>query len=183
MIALPPAWRWLLREASPRMLVEAVALFGTLEVSGDGSNPEIIAWADEIGGWVGDWYNDDAVPWCGLFIGIVAKRAGKAVRQDMLGARNWLKWGNPVAGEPVLGDVLVFSRKGGGPRGGHVGLYVGEDSEAYHVLGGNQGNAVSIIRVEKDRLLGARNSYSIGQPANCRRVWCEPDGALSVNEA
>jgi cell wall-associated NlpC family hydrolase len=34
----------------------------------------------------------------------------------------------------MLGDVLVFRRGGGG----HVALYVGEDEEAFHVLGGNQ---------------------------------------------
>ena len=36
----------------------------------------------------------------------------------------------------MLGDILTFKRNGGG----HVGLYVGEDKDCYHVLGGNQGN-------------------------------------------
>jgi len=162
------------------MLTEAIKLYGTLEVSGDGSNPAIIAWAEEIGGWIDDFYQDDAVPWCGLFIGILAKRAGKPVRQDMLGARNWLKWGNPVMGAPELGDVLVFARKGGG----HVGLYVGEDEEAFHILGGNQSDSVSITRILKSRYLGARNFYAIGKPVNCRRIMVTADGApLSTNEA
>ena len=32
--------------------------------------------------------------------------------------------GRPIAGDPVLGDILVFHRAGGG----HVGIYVGEDA-------------------------------------------------------
>jgi len=33
-----------------------------------------------------------------------------------------------------------------------VGFYVGEDATHLHVLGGNQGDAVSITRIPKDRL-------------------------------
>jgi len=39
---------------------------------------------------------------------------------------------------------------------GHVGFYAGEDERAYHVLGGNQSDSVSITRIPKDRLLEAR---------------------------
>lgn len=176
---LPESYADLAAEPGPLMLIEGLALHGIRETSGPGSNPVVTGWADEIGGWLASFYKDDSIPWCGLFTGVIAKRAGKPVRQDMLGARNWLKWGNAVSGRPVLGDVLVFER----PGGGHVGLYVGEDATAFHVLGGNQGDAVSIVRVAKSRLLGARNFYAIGQPANCRRIWRKPDGGLSVNEA
>lgn len=36
---------------------------------------------------------------------------------------------------------------------GHVGFYVGEDAKGYYVLGGNQGDKVSVVRIAKDRLL------------------------------
>jgi uncharacterized protein (TIGR02594 family) len=176
---VPAAYRDLLDEPGPRMLKEALRLYGTLEVGGDGSNPTILAWAQEIGGWVADFYKDDQIPWCGLFVGIVAKRAGKPYRQDMLGARNWMWWGNQVDGLPVLGDVLVFTRG----AGGHVGLYVGEDEVAYHVLGGNQSDSVNVTRVLKGRLLAARNYYAIGQPSNCRRIFRSKAGEISTNEA
>jgi uncharacterized protein (TIGR02594 family) len=114
-----------------------------------------------------------------LFVGVVAARAGKPIRSKLLSARDWLNWGSPVIGAPVLGDVLVFARG----SGGHVGLYVAEDRDAYHVLGGNQGDAVSIDRVSKDRFLGARNHYATAQPDNCRRIQMGADGPLSMNEA
>ncbi len=65
--------------------------------------------------------------------------AGIDVVEKPLWALSWSNWGNPVS-EPMLGDILTFKRTGGG----HVGIYVGEDLTHYHVLGGNQGNSVSV---------------------------------------
>ena len=52
--------------------------------------------------------------------------------------------------------AIVFWRGKRDGWKGHVGFYAGEDADAFHVLGGNQGNAVSIVRIGRDRLLGAR---------------------------
>lgn len=164
------------------MIAEALKLYGTKEVPGDRSNPEILAWADEVGGWIGEWYEYDAVPWCGLFVAIVAKRAGFPFTQEALGAKNWLKWGQPILPENAsLGDVLVFGREGGG----HVGLYVGEDGDAYHVLGGNQSDAVNITRIAKSRLLGVRRPiWKVKQPDSVRKIKLKTAGGpLSRNEA
>jgi hypothetical protein len=60
--------------------------------------------------------------------------------------------------------VLVFQR----PGGGHLGFYVGEDERAYHVLGGNQGDCVSITRIAKDRCIAIR--WPSGQPVNGKPV-------------
>ena len=175
MVKLPEAYAWLAQEPGPRMLVEALRLYGTTEKAGAANNPTIIAWSGEcsVAG-----YGADCVPWCGLFLATVAHCAGKPLPEKPLWARDWLHWGTAVQ-IPELGDVLVFSREGGG----HVGLYVGEDARTYHVLGGNQGDAVSIRRLAKNRLLGARRCYRIGPPANVRRVWLRVSGALSTNEA
>lgn len=54
----------------------------------------------------------------------------------------------------MLGDALTFKRNGGG----HVGIYVGEDSTCYHVLGDNQSNMVCITRIEKTRCSGIRRT-------------------------
>ena len=40
--------------------------------------------------------------------------------------------------------------------GGHVGFAIGQDVAHFFVLGGNQSDAVTITRVTKSRLLGAR---------------------------
>jgi cell wall-associated NlpC family hydrolase len=80
----------------------------------------------------------------------------------------------------MLGDVLTFKRDGGG----HVGIYVGEDDKHYHVLGGNQGNSVSISRIAKTRLYKARRTtWKIAQPANVRVVKLEAKGVITTNEA
>lgn len=82
---------------------------------------------------------------------------------------------------PMLGDVLVFAR---GRVSGHVGVYVGEDATAYHVIGGNQGDSVSIKRIARSRLLGARRCpWRVNQPSNVRRVQLAASGAVSANEA
>ncbi len=73
--------------------------------------------------------------------------AGVASPKVAVRASSWGTWGRQLTA-PRLGCVLVFTRAGGG----HVGFYVGEDNTAYHVLGGNQGNSVSVTRLEKSRL-------------------------------
>lgn len=176
---LPEKYKWLLNEGAPKMLVEAIRHFGTLEHVGPGSNPDITKWAKEVG--VSGWYADDDVPWCGLFVGVVAKRSGYPHTLNLLSALSWLKWGEGITrGREMLFDVLVFSRTGGG----HVGFYVGENDTAFLVYGGNQSNAVGFAWIDKKRLVGARRPiYKIGEPKNVRKVYYELDGELSKNEA
>jgi uncharacterized protein (TIGR02594 family) len=175
---LPERYGWLAREPGPRMIVEALRLHGTHEVPGAVSNPVIIAWAKEIGERVADVYKADSIPWCGLFMAVVAQRAGKAFPLHPLWALSWSAFGSKTT-LPKLGDVLVFVRNGGG----HVALYVGEDAEAYHCLGGNQSDAVTIKRIVKSRLYAARRPLYHNQPANVRRIHLASTRALSLNEA
>lgn len=116
------AYAWLNDEPAPRMLLEALKLYGTLETPGAGDNPVILAWADELRGqsayakWAADWYEDDSIPWCGLFMAVVADRANIDRRPDRnppekyLSAAEWAKFGVPVSKHlAILGDVLVFT--------------------------------------------------------------------------
>ena len=74
----------------------------------------------------------------------------------------------------------VFKRDGGG----HVGIYVGEDKTHYHIIGGNQGNEVSIMRIAKNRMHEARRTaWKIAQPYNVRVIKLESQGRISQNEA
>lgn len=174
----PSQYRWLLDEPGPKILKEALNCYGVAEFKGDANNPVIIEWAKEVGGWIGSWYVEDSVPWCGLFMAVCAKRAGFPFNQKALAAKEWVNWGQP-APVPMLGDVLVFTRNGGG----HVGLYVGEDHEAFHVLGGNQSDAVNVTRILKSRLLTARRcAWKIAQPENVRRIALAASGTVSENE-
>jgi uncharacterized protein (TIGR02594 family) len=175
---LPSRYAWLAREPGPKMIVEALKLFGTMEAAGSANNPTIVAWAKEVGGEVADVYKADSIPWCGLFMAVVAMRAGKEPPKHPLWALSWSAFG-ANAPAPALGDVLVFTRS----SGGHVGLYVGEDASAYHVLGGNQSDRVCITRIAKARLYAARRPLYRVEPANVRPIRLESTGALSLNEA
>ena len=188
------AFAWLNAEPGPKMIVEALKLYGALEKPGAGSNPTILAWADELGAgvasayarWASRWYDDDAKPWCALFMAVVAKRAGKIPPDLFLGARNWEGWGTKSP-KAALGDVLVFVRSGGG----HVGLYVGENADHYWFLGGNQGDtehgrkgdSVGIAPIAKARCTAVRRPpYSV-LPNNVRSITIAASGAASTNEA
>jgi uncharacterized protein (TIGR02594 family) len=175
-VKLPKEYEWLNAEPTPRMLIEALKEYGVKEHPGDEDNPVIIGWAKETG--LDRTYRDDLTPWCGLFMAVVAKRAGKSVPATPLWARSWANWGSatPLA---MLGDVLVFTRRGGG---GHVGIYVGEDSSCYHVLGGNQQDMVCIVRLLKSRCIAVRRQYKTAVPSNVRRIYLEASGAISVDE-
>lgn len=178
-MTLPAAYRWLTTLGLlPRVISEALKEYGTIEVPGPGNNPKIVGWGDEIGGAVDKAYTADSIPWCGLFAAIVCKRAGKAIPDAPLWALNWAKFG-VKADRPSLGDVLVFKRNGGG----HVGFYVGEDPGAFHVLGGNQSDAVTITRIAKDRLYAVRRPVMKVPPASMKPYQLAAAGKLSVNEA
>ena len=175
-MALPRAYQWLQQEEAPRHMLKAVELYGIKETVGSKHNPVIMGWAKETD--LDNIYTADEIPWCGLFVAVVIKRASRPVVADPLWALNWGKFGTAVD-DPMFGDILTFVR----PGGGHVGFYVGEDDSAYHVLGGNQGNAVSVIRIEKTRLKKAVRPNYINPPVNVRKIFLSSNGQLSTNEA
>lgn len=171
-------YSYLKKESAPKILVEALKLNGTCELLGKDNNPKILSWAKELG--LEKTYTADEIPWCGLFIAYVCLKAGKEVVQNPLWARNWAKWGVKQT-EAMLGDILVFER---GANSGHVGIYVGEDKTAYHVLGGNQGDRVSIVRILKTRCIAIRRTkWTNAQPENVRKITLGASNELSTNEA
>jgi len=95
-------------------------------------------------------------PWCGDFVETCIRVAlpGEpllgALGTNPYWARNWLLFGQAV--QPIPGAVMIFERG----SGGHVGFTVGQDDTHFFVLGGNQSDAVTIARIAKTRLLGAR---------------------------
>jgi len=172
------SYPWLSTIQLPGLVREGMATLGTREVVGPQHNPVILGWAKEVG--LEAVYRADETPWCGLWMAVVAQRAGWSVVHGPLWARNWARFG-AASPEPGLGDVLAFTRPNGG---GHVGLYIAEDDEAFHVLGGNQGDAVSIARIAKARLIAARRPvWRVAQPASVKPYRITRAGTLSTNEA
>jgi uncharacterized protein (TIGR02594 family) len=159
-------------------LLEAARLRGLRETLGTASNPVITDWADDLK----MPYAGDDVPWCGLFVGHCL-RSGLPeadLPANILGARQWLQFGTPVT--PQLGAVMVFWR--GTPTGwqGHVGFCWAEDDACFHILGGNQADSVSITRIDRRRLLGARWPQGLVGPG-IRRAASAEGKLISVNEA
>jgi uncharacterized protein (TIGR02594 family) len=177
MSKLPSAYQWLERiDPLPRMIRYALDTFGTIEAPGVANNPTIMGWAKEVG--LSASYGGDAIPWCGLFMAVMAKRAGKAIPDKPLWALSWARFGN-TADSAALGDVLVFKRDGGG----HVGLYVGEDGTAFHVLGGNQSDRVCFTRIARTRLYAIRRPIYRVMPASAKAFLLAATGGFSRTEA
>ena len=166
---------------APLMIKEAVRIgkLNTHEIPGAKSNPEILKLAEIAG--VKHIYKNDDVAWCAVAQSAICVLANKEVpfeNYDRLRARSFLNFGTPVK-EPMLGDVLVFERKGGA----HVGMYVGEDPLYYHVVGGNQQNQFNVIRIAKNRLTGARRPKYKVTPKSVKKIFLNPIGSVSTNEA
>jgi uncharacterized protein (TIGR02594 family) len=157
---------------------EAKRLFGLREGQGARDNPTIIDWADQLG----IDYDHDDIAWCGLFVAhcIGATLTDEPLPANPLGARNWARFGETAT--EALGAILVFWRESPNSGKGHVGFYHGQDDGAYHVLGGNQSDSVSITRVAKNRLLAIRRPSTPG-PLAGGPVLVKADSALSLNEA
>lgn len=114
--------------------------------------------------WLMDWLKRDSRslgdpsknPWCGDFVetcirmGLPDEPLLGALGANPYWARNWLLFGQTV--QPIAGAVLIFERG----SGGHVGFVIGQDDANFYVLGGNQSDAVTVARITKSRLLGAR---------------------------
>ena len=133
----------------PTWIEEARKHIGTSEIKGAQHEPKILRWWRMIkrGG-----IKTDEVPWCAAFVGACLEAAG--IRSSRFeSAKSYLNWGQQLC-YPAYGCVVVFSRDGGG---GHVGFVVGFDQRhRLLVLGGNQGDKVSIAPFDRSRVAGYR---------------------------
>jgi len=100
------------------------------------------------------------LPWCAGFVSYCAKKAGYNLRYT-LRAKDFLKLGIQVS-RPKSGDLIVFSRKGGGHVGivsgvygnniitieGNLGKYPAKVKECHYELGQIK-NLIGFIRLEK----------------------------------
>lgn len=123
------------------------------------------------------------IAWCGAFVGMViaATLPKEPLPANMLGSRNWLKFGKDLK-EPKLGAIAVFWRGSKDGWQGHVGIVVGHDKNYLHILGGNQSDSVSIVKISKSRLLGYRYPTTYAEPDQAL-AYSVFNGTISVNEA
>lgn len=123
------------------------------------------------------------IAWCGAFTGMImaATLPKEPLPANMLGSRNWLKFGKEIK-EPKFGAVVVFWRGSKDGWQGHVGIVVGHDKTYVHVLGGNQSDSVSVAKISKSRLLGYRWPTTYAEPDQVL-AYSVFNGAISLNEA
>lgn len=128
----------------------AQTFIGVKEVKGMIDNPMILAFlkADD------PWPEHDEVPWCSGFMNFICKCCATR-RSRSLAAISWLNIGYVILDikECVAGfDIVILSREGGN----HVGFYIKHDDTHVWLLGGNQGDQVSIAAFPRTRIKGIR---------------------------
>lgn len=131
----------------------AMRFVGTKEVSGAISNPLILAMLKLDNDWPED---DSTTPWCAAFTSFVCWLL-RLPRSKSLAAKSWLGVGRPVSlTEAHVGFDVVILNRSDSPTAGHVGFYAGQDKDRVYVLGGNQGDAVSVAMFHVERIAGIR---------------------------
>lgn len=167
---------------APAWIVEATKHIGLKEIPGPKHNPTILQWIKNLGG----WFTDDETPWCGTFIAQCLKEAGRGVPKHWYRALAYESYGTRLA-KPAYGCIGVMSRTGGG----HVAFIVGETKDGKYLvgLGGNQSNAVNLMKFDKSRFTAfVWPSYSnnvASSPYQSRYMLPKYDNSLktSSNEA
>lgn len=142
----------------PSWLALAHQEIGVAEFAGSPTNPRIGEYFQSSIGKIPQ--DGDEIAWCSAFANWVMETSG-IEGTNSLAARSWENWGDRLR-EPVAGAVTVFSRSDpGNAFAGHVAFLVSGPSEGeVIVLGGNQGNRVSIGSYPVDGIKGGM-SYKL----------------------
>ena len=127
----------------PRWLTLARAELGIREGAGQANEPKVLAYFRDAGF---PGIRADSTAWCAAFVGAMLARAALAP-SGSLAARAYERWGVGLPG-PRLGCVGVKRRGTSAGRGtswqGHVGFVVAANPARIVMLGGNQGDRVSV---------------------------------------
>lgn len=161
-------------------IAEGKKFLGLAEIPGAAHNKTIQGWLRALRA----WWDDDETPWCGVFVAHCAQVAGLAMPKEWMRAKEWNTVGIQLTA-PAVGCIVTFTRQGGG----HVGFVVGKDQRGnLMVLGGNQGNKVSIApfspgRVSQYRFPVNKDTKAVEFPINYNLPVISSNGRLSTNEA
>lgn len=163
----------------PIWLSKARTYVGLKEIPGPATNTTIAGWLAKL---KAPW-KDDETAWCGTFVASMFDSVGITPVKGWAGARNWLNFGIKLPA-PGVGCVVVFWRGQLTGWSGHVGFVIGKDKNGnLMVLGGNQGDAVSIKPFERTRVLGYRWPAGVPTPTINELPVLTSDGRVSTNEA
>ena len=116
------------------------------EIKGKNHNPRILQYHK----FTSLKASTDEIPWCSAFENFIVQKCGNNGTNSAM-ARSWEKWGKELK-KPIPGCIVVLSR-GENPMYGHCGFYLYETKKNIYIIGGNQGDAVSIMAYPKSRLV------------------------------
>ncbi len=133
----------------PPWMAVALAEIGIAETPGEANNPRIIEYhsATSLKS------TADFVPWCSAFMCWVMECA-EIPSTRSAAARSWAGWGVRIE-KPRFGCVVVMER-GTYSWQGHVGFVLDADAANVYVLGGNQGDRVSVRKFLRSTVISYR---------------------------
>ncbi len=137
----------------------ALSFYGINEAFTNGkSNPIVVSFFKDFADWVS---NSTTTAWCSAYVNSIYASTGYEYSGN-ISARSWLNVGQEIK-QPRVGDIVVFWRESKNSWKGHVGIFVSfsPDGRSINVLGGNQGNKVSIAPYPVSQLLGYRRPKMI----------------------
>ena len=143
----------------------AKRFLGIKEIKGSLDNPMILAMLqlDQ------SWPQNDEVPWCSAFVNYICWLLGLP-RSKSLMARSWLLVGQEIKRkiDAVIGFDIIILKRGIGDQPdasvidapGHVGFFYGFNAGKVGILGGNQGDAISVQEFPDNQIIGIRRLFS-----------------------
>ncbi len=147
---------------------------GQAEVPGSGDNPRI----REYHASASDGHEmADSVPWCSSFCGFVLQEAGITGTGNRM-ARSYLKWGTKLD-TPKFGCVVVL-RRGNDPNSGHVGFFHSRAKGRVFLLGGNQGDKVSVQGFPESQVIGYRWPEQAAPPPEPTVATLRAEGSKEI---
>lgn len=144
----------------PAWLALATADLGTVEGIGKSNNPKVIAYFRDAG-FAG--IKEDSVAWCAGFVNAMLERAGRRGSRS-LAARSFEGWGIGLKA-PALGAIGVKKRSNSSWQG-HTGFVVGANDKQVFLLGGNQGDRVSVAAFPRSEFTGFRWPADVPVPSS-----------------
>lgn len=139
----------------------ALRELGQKEVPGAKDNPRILHYANVAG--LSDIAKDDETPWCATFANFTLCDSGHRPGTQSAAAISFEKSGKILDNLRafILGCYVVLKRtdhKGDEDWRRHVAIYLGhsKDNKTVWLLGGNQGNRVSIQSFDVERITALR---------------------------
>lgn len=136
-----------------RLFQRALKEKGQHEIKGAQHNARIVAYhsATSLGA------SDDETPWCASFVNWVLQQEGHT-GTNSAAARSFVNWG--VDAELDHGAIVVLKR-GTQAWQGHVGFLYDHDDTRVWLLGGNQGDSVSIAEYRRSDVIAVRKPKGI----------------------